>query len=100
MNSPTAITSGMMKELDVNATGTAALPPSSVALPENDMMTPESPEFGVRKDSTGSYGSRRRSDAISGNSEGSKIVFSMGYRADCDKCREKVPGHYSHILRI
>lgn len=28
-----------------------------------------------------------------------KISFSMGYRADCDKCRRKVPGHYSHIIR-
>lgn len=24
----------------------------------------------------------------------------MGYRADCEKCRCQVPGHYSHILRI
>lgn len=28
-----------------------------------------------------------------------KVGFSMGYRADCDKCRLKVPGHYSHIDR-
>ncbi|RAK99720.1 uncharacterized protein BO80DRAFT_466030 [Aspergillus ibericus CBS 121593] len=28
-----------------------------------------------------------------------KVAFSMGYRADCDKCRRKVPGHYSHIIR-
>ncbi|KAL4808478.1 hypothetical protein BDV18DRAFT_100411 [Aspergillus unguis] len=27
-----------------------------------------------------------------------KLGFSMGYRADCDKCRRKVPGHYSHII--
>ncbi|KAL4921599.1 hypothetical protein BDW62DRAFT_174042 [Aspergillus aurantiobrunneus] len=27
-----------------------------------------------------------------------KPVFSMGYRADCDKCRRRVPGHYSHII--
>lgn len=24
--------------------------------------------------------------------------FSMGYRADCEKCRMKVPGHYSHVV--
>lgn len=29
----------------------------------------------------------------------SKISFTMGYRADCEKCRLKVPGHYSHIVR-
>jgi hypothetical protein len=28
-----------------------------------------------------------------------KIGFSMGYRADCEKCQMKVPGHYSHIVR-
>lgn len=28
-----------------------------------------------------------------------KVSFSMGYRADCEKCRLKVPGHYSHIIR-
>jgi hypothetical protein len=29
-----------------------------------------------------------------------KVVFSMGYRADCEKCRNMVPGHYSHFVRI
>lgn len=29
----------------------------------------------------------------------SKTSFTMGYRADCEKCRLKVPGHYSHIVR-
>lgn len=24
--------------------------------------------------------------------------FSMGYKADCDKCRNRVPGHFSHII--
>lgn len=28
-----------------------------------------------------------------------KTTFFMGYRADCEKCRQKVPGHYSHIIR-
>ncbi|CRG89795.1 hypothetical protein PISL3812_06834 [Talaromyces islandicus] len=28
-----------------------------------------------------------------------KISFAMGYRADCEKCQMKVPGHYSHIVR-
>ncbi|PQE11694.1 hypothetical protein CJF32_00004841 [Rutstroemia sp. NJR-2017a WRK4] len=29
---------------------------------------------------------------------GMKRTFSMGYRADCEKCRNKVPGHFSHII--
>ncbi|RHZ67902.1 uncharacterized protein CDV56_104591 [Aspergillus thermomutatus] len=28
-----------------------------------------------------------------------KVSISMGFRADCDKCLRKVPGHYSHIIR-
>ncbi|KAH8808536.1 hypothetical protein F5884DRAFT_792550 [Xylogone sp. PMI_703] len=29
---------------------------------------------------------------------GPKRGFSMGYRSDCEKCRMKVPGHFSHIV--
>lgn len=29
---------------------------------------------------------------------GPKKGFSMGYRSDCEKCRMKVPGHFSHIV--
>lgn len=29
---------------------------------------------------------------------GVKRSFSIGYRADCDKCRDKVPGHFNHII--
>ena len=28
-----------------------------------------------------------------------KVTFCMGFRADCEKCQHKVPGHYSHIIR-
>ncbi|KAL9127814.1 MAG: hypothetical protein Q9217_003374 [Psora testacea] len=28
-----------------------------------------------------------------------KPMFSMGFRADCDMCRNQVPGHYNHIFR-
>ncbi|KAJ5577880.1 uncharacterized protein N7459_006844 [Penicillium hispanicum] len=28
-----------------------------------------------------------------------KPALVMGYRADCDKCQRRVPGHYNHILR-
>jgi hypothetical protein len=27
-----------------------------------------------------------------------KRGFSMGYRSDCEKCRMRVPGHFSHII--
>ncbi|KAL9099999.1 MAG: hypothetical protein Q9163_004580 [Psora crenata] len=28
-----------------------------------------------------------------------KPTFSMGIRADCDRCKNRVPGHYNHIFR-
>lgn len=38
-------------------------------------------------------------DTTSEETGSKKVTFFMGYRADCDKCRQKVPGHYSHIIR-
>jgi len=32
--------------------------------------------------------------------KGGKIMFSMGFRADCEMCRNRVPGHCNHILRV
>jgi len=32
-------------------------------------------------------------------SQRKRPALVMGYRADCEKCRCRVPGHYSHILR-
>ena len=29
-----------------------------------------------------------------------KTILSMGYRADCEKCRTRVPGHWSHFIRV
>lgn len=28
-----------------------------------------------------------------------KAKLLMGYRADCEKCRARVPGHYNHVIR-
>jgi hypothetical protein len=36
---------------------------------------------------------RKRSGALLGVGR-----FSMGYRGDCEKCVQRVPGHYSHFL--
>ncbi|RJE18926.1 hypothetical protein PHISCL_08744 [Aspergillus sclerotialis] len=41
----------------------------------------------------------RQQNHRSGSPPTKKVSFSMGYRADCDKCRNKIPGHYSHIIR-
>jgi len=29
-----------------------------------------------------------------------KTILSMGYRADCEKCRTRVPGHWSHFIKV
>ncbi|KAK7747425.1 hypothetical protein SLS53_001680 [Cytospora paraplurivora] len=29
---------------------------------------------------------------------GMKKTFSIGFRADCEKCQQKVPGHFNHII--
>lgn len=42
-------------------------------------------------------GSSFGSDMV-GTGAGPRRGFSMGYRSDCEKCRMKVPGHFSHII--
>ena len=32
-------------------------------------------------------------------SGGGKTTLAMGYRADCEKCRARVPGHYNHVVQ-
>ena len=34
----------------------------------------------------------------SGGNGGQPKKWSMGYRSDCEKCRNKVPGHFSHVV--
>lgn len=37
--------------------------------------------------------------AVSASTHRKRPALVMGFRADCEKCRCRVPGHYSHILR-
>ncbi|RAH68993.1 uncharacterized protein BO66DRAFT_429636 [Aspergillus aculeatinus CBS 121060] len=65
------------------------------------MSRPASPSSGQM---SGMYKSMRDSNPSPGTITGGetspkKLTFSMGYRSDCEKCRRKVPGHYSHIIR-
>lgn len=39
---------------------------------------------------------RKRSGALSAE----KRRFAIGYRDDCEKCRNRVPGHFSHFLPL
>ena len=38
-------------------------------------------------------------DGLGSEKRSGKAVLSMGFRADCQKCQNKVPGHYNHIIR-
>ncbi|KAF2097210.1 hypothetical protein NA57DRAFT_77464 [Rhizodiscina lignyota] len=42
--------------------------------------------------------SPRKGRARSGALSTQKTRFVMGYREDCEKCRAKVPGHFSHYI--
>lgn len=76
MVSPMGETYGMMGRLHVGGVGVR--PPSNRVSDSVNSMFLRRPE----------------SQAVD---RPSKLV--MGYRADCEKCRQKVPGHYSHIVR-
>lgn len=92
MESSAVITNSMLSNLKMTAG------PNDEQFSSQVTLTPDTPstknwinvmDLGLRN--------RRRSDAISG--ESGKVMFSMGFRADCEKCRERVPGHYSHVIR-
>ena len=101
MDSPTVMTKSMLSNLRMSTTPSTDKFPR----PEPAMISPESPPDYLPRHWNYAPGltpgrNRRRSDAISGGAgESRKVVFSMGFRADCEKCRERVPGHYSHVLR-
>ena len=49
----------------------------------------------------GKYGHCRSKHTVNSwtsNQLGMKKSFSIGYRADCEKCRLKTPGHFNHII--
>lgn len=78
-DTPTALTQSQLSRLSFSQTNPADQmdtdgPPTTVDLPP----TPRG---------------RKRSGALTGMGR-----FIMGYRDDCDKCRQRVPGHYSHFL--
>ncbi|MCJ1409957.1 hypothetical protein MMC19_004041 [Ptychographa xylographoides] len=101
MDSPTTTTSGMLRKLDMGM-GT----PTSTTHPLQDviMITPVTPDqfLGSEwrdKRRGGMDGRMKETEHLQPVTEG-KVVISMGFRADCEKCTGRVPGHYSHVLRV
>ncbi|KAH9872076.1 hypothetical protein J1614_006337 [Plenodomus biglobosus] len=79
-DTPTAFTQSQLSRLSF----------SSNANPADQMDTEQtSTSLGLPPTPRG----RKRSGALTGVGR-----FSMGYRDDCEKCRQRVQGHYSHFL--
>lgn len=62
------------------------------ALWNTDMQAPSTNHTISREETKSSIPAANRA------SNKKKLNIFMGYRADCEKCRQKVPGHYSHII--
>lgn len=98
MNSPTTMTGSMLRRLNMNH-HTSSHPNN-----HTPVTTPDSPMpktlVGDAMMATGEPSIReQRRGAIVGGPQG-KAILSMGFRSDCEKCRQKVPGHWSHVLRV
>ncbi|KAK3316556.1 hypothetical protein B0H66DRAFT_297830 [Apodospora peruviana] len=59
-----------------------------------DIESPATPSPGRK----GHTRSRHTLSSWTSAQPGMKRSFSIGYRADCEKCRMKVPGHFNHII--
>ncbi len=84
LQSPTTVTGTMFGRMDVGGAGNE----------EGNRDTVQGLKAGESK----AKGVTWKKEEARGSGFG-KTTFSMGYRADCEKCRMKVPGHYSHVLR-
>lgn len=62
--------------------------------PLEEIKSPVKKGHARSRHSTRSWGPFESDDGSNGVKKG----FSMGYKADCDKCRMKMPGHFSHIV--
>jgi len=67
-----------------------------VESPNGSAMDVESPATPSPK--RGHARSKHTISAWTALQPGMKRTFSIGYRADCEKCRSKVPGHFNHII--
>ncbi|KAA6412591.1 MAG: hypothetical protein FRX48_03582 [Lasallia pustulata] len=82
MDSPTTVAGGMLHKLDMGREGDA--------FPASAGTATDPPR-------SNSWPAARRGK---GTEKKGKITLSMGYRADCEKCKNKVPGHYSHFITL
>ncbi|KAL9119976.1 MAG: hypothetical protein Q9187_003470 [Circinaria calcarea] len=98
MDSPTNTTGCLLRRLDMNhQTPNHLNTHTPVTTPDT---SPTETPFGDAVMATNEPPIReQRRGAIVGGPPG-KAILSMGFRGDCEKCRQKVPGHWSHVLRV
>lgn len=76
---------------------------SQTAMTEGTMERPDMRMISVNGDPSWYLFGRGKNDIVSPASPGPKTgraMLSMGYRADCEKCRTRVPGHYNHVIQM
>lgn len=84
--------------------GQEALPPPVIPLRPHQVATQPQPRSVpepvlAATDDSQAANSGDNSRASPAAQRKGRVGLAMGYRADCEKCRLKVPGHYSHIIR-
>jgi hypothetical protein len=94
------MTGTMLRNLDMR------VPTSAADMCDTEMMIPASPNANSslgskwRDERRNAFDSCMKEIETDEDAPEGKVILSMGFRADCDKCRSRVPGHYSHILRV
>ncbi|KAF2153327.1 hypothetical protein K461DRAFT_320996 [Myriangium duriaei CBS 260.36] len=96
-HTPTTVAGSQLSLLSVNdmeidsEPSTPSIAPLSI--PHRGASTPTESDSGsfIRKQ-------RQRSGAFISSPSDAAKRFQMGYREDCEKCRDRVPGHMNHFL--
>ncbi|KAL1956485.1 hypothetical protein VTO42DRAFT_7283 [Malbranchea cinnamomea] len=91
---------------DENTLSNSFVFPSSLNFPSTNAQAPHQGCF-ARSDGSMGYNAPSGHQHAENNTRNTtfrsanrpKLGIAMGYRADCDKCQRRVPGHYSHIVR-
>ncbi|KAK4248083.1 hypothetical protein C7999DRAFT_31515 [Corynascus novoguineensis] len=71
--------------------GTPAMESQSGSAMDVETLVTPSPKKGHTR-------SKHTLNSWTGLQPGMTRSFSIGYRADCERCRNKVPGHFNHII--
>ena len=104
------MTGNLTDNLDMDAVTTLSTNPALAGDGGMNMVNPESSIHPANTHLGSDFRSKRRGAVVEGSTlkgiigkggsnPGGKIGFHMGFRSDCEKCRNHVPGHYAHFLR-